>query len=305
MSMAGLLCRLAPSGPLGARASTRQRAVTRHAAVRHGSAVVMCAQGNRICRREPTDGQAAARRLAGSGSVLRGGDLRRRVDGHAPRSAMPGHERRAGDDESEGDEAGRDLERARADRLVEDEDAADDGGEVGGHGGEGDHLDGRPELEAARGGVERDRARDERGERPRAQQPMDRASGWVRNLIARLETPNSAPAPSPSRSPLALRRTLWCAGIARTAAATATIAPSTAIIAARDERCGLVAPTATIQPIANHRELNRPAALPSGCRTRIGGASTSSRCLSRKATLVASAETKCEDHQCRAAETPV
>jgi hypothetical protein len=49
---------------------------------------------------------------------------------------MPGHERRAGDDEAEGDEAGADLDRARADRLVEDEDAADDGGEVGGHGGE-------------------------------------------------------------------------------------------------------------------------------------------------------------------------
>jgi hypothetical protein len=34
----------------------------------------------------------------------------------------------AGDDEAEGDEAGADLKRAGADRLVEDEDAADDGG---------------------------------------------------------------------------------------------------------------------------------------------------------------------------------
>ena len=54
--------------------------------------------------------------------------------------------------------------------------------------------------------------------------------------------------------------------------------------------CNSQAPTATAQPIANHLEANRPAALPSGCRTRTGGASTAPRCLSRKATLVARAD---------------
>ena len=51
------------------------------------------------------------------------------------------------------------CERAGADRLVEDEDAAEDGGQVRGHRGEGDDLDGRPELEAAGGRVEGDHAR--------------------------------------------------------------------------------------------------------------------------------------------------
>lgn len=55
--------------------------------------------------------------------------------------------------------------------------------------------------------------------------------------------------------------------------------------------CSSQATTATIQPIADHRERNRPAVLPSGCRTRIRGASTAPRCLSRKTRLVASAET--------------
>ena len=68
-------------------------------------------------------------------------------------------------------------ERAGADGFVEDEDAADDRGEVRGHGGEGDDFDGRPDLEAAGGGVERDHSRDERGERPWAQQPVQRSFG--------------------------------------------------------------------------------------------------------------------------------
>jgi hypothetical protein len=53
-----------------------------------------------------------------------------RVGGGAHRG---GHERCTGDDEAERDEAGADPERAGADRLVEDEDAAYDRGEVGGH----------------------------------------------------------------------------------------------------------------------------------------------------------------------------
>jgi hypothetical protein len=43
-----------------------------------------------------------------------------------------GHQRGTGDDEAERDEAGSDPEWAGADRFVEDEDAADDRGEVGG-----------------------------------------------------------------------------------------------------------------------------------------------------------------------------
>jgi hypothetical protein len=82
-------------------------------------------------RRRTTRREDSHADLNGLGSALRGGDVRRGVDGYAARRAVPGHERRAGDDEGEGDEAGADLERARSDRFVEDEDAADEGGEVG------------------------------------------------------------------------------------------------------------------------------------------------------------------------------
>ena len=51
-----------------------------------------------------------------------------------------------------------------------------------------------------------------------------------------------------------------------------------------------MATMATIQPTKNHLERNRPTALRSGWRARIGGASTAPRCLNRKARLVASAE---------------
>jgi len=88
-----------------------------------------------------------------------------------------GHERRAGDDEAEGDEAGADLEWAGPDGFVEDEDPSEDGGEVRGDRGEGDDLDGRPELEATGGGVEGDHAGDQRGQRPGAQQPVGRGFG--------------------------------------------------------------------------------------------------------------------------------
>jgi hypothetical protein len=62
----------------------------------------------------------------------------------------------------------------RADRLVEDEDAAHDRGEVGGHGGECDDLDTASDLEAAGGGVEGDHSGDHRGQRPRAHHPEQR-----------------------------------------------------------------------------------------------------------------------------------
>ncbi len=52
------------------------------------------------------------------------------------------HERRAGDDEAEGDQAATDLKWAGPDRFVEDKDASEDGGQVGGHGGEGDDRGG-------------------------------------------------------------------------------------------------------------------------------------------------------------------
>ena len=60
-----------------------------------------------------------------------------------------------------------------------------------------------------------------------------------------------------------------------------------------DERVtieGCLRQIATIQPTKNHLERNRPAALRSGWRTPIGGASTAPRCLNRKARLVATAE---------------
>src|ERR1044071_454194 len=59
--------------------------------------------------------------------------------------SVGGHERGAGDDEAEGEEAGADLEWPGADGFAEDEDAAEDGGEVRRDRGEGDDLDGRPE----------------------------------------------------------------------------------------------------------------------------------------------------------------
>ena len=63
---------------------------------------------------------------------------------------------------------------ARPDRLAEHEDAADDRGEVGRHGGDRDHLDGLTELKAAGGGVEGDDEGDQRRERPRAEQAEQR-----------------------------------------------------------------------------------------------------------------------------------
>ncbi|MEA2311465.1 MAG: hypothetical protein QOE28_1433 [Solirubrobacteraceae bacterium] len=47
---------------------------------------------------------------------------------------------------------------------------------------------------------------------------------------------------------------------------------------------------ATTDPTANHLERNTPAAPASGCRTRIGGASTAPRYFRRKAAFVATAE---------------
>ncbi|HEY6595209.1 MAG TPA: hypothetical protein VI011_14115, partial [Asanoa sp.] len=67
-----------------------------------------------------------------------------------------GHERCTGDHEAEGKEAAGDPDSAGADRVVEDEDPADDRGEVGGHGGERDDLDAVADLEAAGRGVEGD-----------------------------------------------------------------------------------------------------------------------------------------------------
>ena len=115
---------------------------------------------------------------------------------------MPGHERRAGDDEAEGDEASADLERARADRFVEDEDAADDRGEIGRHGGEGDHLDGRTDLEAAGGREEGDRARDQRRERPRAQQPVQRTLSMREELDRDVRDAEQRPGTKAEQQPL-------------------------------------------------------------------------------------------------------
>jgi len=73
--------------------------------------------------------------------------------------------------------------------------------------------------------------------------------------------------------------------------------------------CSSQATTATIQPIANHRERNRPAALPSGCCTRIGGASTGPSVLEQEGDVGGQGRDECEkqseDHESRAAETPV
>ena len=182
---------------------------------------------------------------------------------------MPRHERRAGDDEAERDEAGADLKQARADRLVKDKDAADDGREVGRHRSERDHLDSRPELEAASGGEEGDRVRDERRERPRAQQPVQRALGVREELDRDVRDAEQRPGTEAEEQSLGRRRTLRCAETAKTAAATATIAPSTAIIAASDDCCGLVAPppvnpiTASpapviVTPIHCHRPRRKP-----------------------------------------------
>jgi hypothetical protein len=57
---------------------------------------------------------------------------------------LGGHECCAGDDEAEREAARSDRRWAGADGFVEDEDAADDGGQVRGDRGEGDDLDGRP-----------------------------------------------------------------------------------------------------------------------------------------------------------------
>ena len=67
-------------------------------------------------------------------------------------------------------------------------------------------------------------------------------------------------------------------------------ARSTAARARARRRGDTQATIATTQPITNHLERKSPAALRSGWRTRIGGATTAPRCLNRKATLVATAE---------------
>jgi hypothetical protein len=105
-----------------------------------------------------------------------------RVGGGAHRG---GHERRAGDHEAEREEAAADLDGAGADRLVEDQDAADDGGEVGGHRGERDDLDPLADLVAAGGGVEGDHAGDQRGQRPPAQRPQQRSRRRLGEVLDR------------------------------------------------------------------------------------------------------------------------
>ncbi len=54
--------------------------------------------------------------------------------------------------------------------------------------------------------------------------------------------------------------------------------------------CSPQAKSETIHPTKNHRERNRSAALRSGRRTRIDGASTAPRCLNKKPRLVPNAE---------------
>ena len=62
--------------------------------------------------------------------------------------------------------------------------AADDRGEVGGHRGDCDHLDRKADPQTARGRVEGDHERDQRGQRPRAEQAEHR-SGRVREVLDR------------------------------------------------------------------------------------------------------------------------
>ena len=249
-----------PVAPEQPARSTLPASRTAAAVPRPGTAEVSHGERSRNVRKSDQRRRGAGRRprrrtspgTARPGRPARGGrDARSRGVSHRRRArgrlgllgVLGRHECRAGDDEAERDEPGADRERAGADGLAEDEDAADDGGQVRGHRGEGDDLDARAELEAARGRVERDRA----GERARSastgsRSPCSGPSAWVRYLIATSETPNSAPAARPSSSPSARCRTRRCAEIARSAAPIANIAPSTAISAASDECCGRVAP---------------------------------------------------------------
>ena len=67
----------------------------------------------------------------------------------------------------------------------------EDRAQVRGHRGDRDDLDRLADLEAAGGGVERDRSGYERGQRPRADHPEQRAGGgsWVKYFRATSETP--------------------------------------------------------------------------------------------------------------------
>ena len=83
----------------------------------------------------------------------------------------------------------------RADRLAEDKDPAQDRGEVGGHRGDRDHLDRKADLQAARGRVEGNHERDQRGQRPWAEQaehrPVDAARAGACSVVRSASRPGS------------------------------------------------------------------------------------------------------------------
>ena len=158
-----------------------------------------------------------------------------RISGGAQRR---GHERGAPDNEAEREHAGGYSDGARADRLVEDQDSAEDRGEVGCHRRDRDDLDGLADLEATRGRVEGDHERDQRRERPGAEQAEDRPVCVVRYLIATSETPNSTPAAVASSNASPRCSTSRRVEILTSPIPNARIAVSTAISAASEERCG-------------------------------------------------------------------
>ena len=102
------------------------------------------------------DARAAAERLRSRGlGVGRGGpDGRRRDEGRD-------------DDHREGEDLDDDAQEVGRHRVAEDDDAAEDAGDVGGGRGRGDDRDGLAVLQAARRGVEGDDRAEDGDEQPR------------------------------------------------------------------------------------------------------------------------------------------